>query len=133
MCDTVIIHLKQHNILVCTLYRPLDATNHDGNFKESLSAIKKVVTELDQHSTVFSMCDFYIPNVRWSEGNITAGISHKDRNPVESLLGITKMLSVEQKILSPYRQNYLGYLFKKQRGYITDNILEPLHDRTDNV
>lgn len=52
------------------------------------------------------------PNIRWPESNITPGMTHKERLQVESQLDLTKMLLMDQIMLSPMRhKNVLGFCF----------------------
>lgn len=65
VCDTLIVHLKQIDKVICTLYHTPDASKHKGKIERSLSSEKEIHTKLDQRTITFSMSDFKLPKVKW--------------------------------------------------------------------
>lgn len=101
VCDTLIVHLKQLDLVICRLYHPSDASNHNDKFEESLTMIKEVLTTLDQYINILLMVYFNW----WPEGGIFSGMTHKECNRAELLLELTKTMYMEKTILSPTRNN----------------------------
>lgn len=56
--ETLIVHLKQFYIGMCTLYHAPYASNQIGKYEVCLGAVKEVLTKLDHRTTTFLIDDF---------------------------------------------------------------------------
>ncbi len=103
VCDTLMVHIRQLDVVICTTYRPPDAPNHNGKFEDSLSKIEEAFAKLDQHTNILLLGDFNLPNVKWPEGHLLAGMSLHEQRHTKSLLDLSHKLFMEQVILHPTR------------------------------
>lgn len=53
MRDTILLRIQQLDMVLITICRPPDASVSIGKFEESLSALKDILTKLDQRCTIF--------------------------------------------------------------------------------
>lgn len=75
VCDTLLVYLKQNDVVISILYHLPDASNYDATFKECLTKIIEVLINLDQGINVLLLGNFNFPNIRWPEDVITSGLA----------------------------------------------------------
>lgn len=126
VCDTLIIHIRQLNVVICATYRPPDAPNHVGKFEDCLTKIEEVLDTLEQHISVLLMGDFNLPNVRWPEGLSLPGMTRYEQGQVNSLLNLANTLYMEQVVLQPTRAgNILDLCFTNNMDLIHNVKVTP--------
>ncbi|XP_036369725.1 uncharacterized protein LOC118768055 [Octopus sinensis] len=134
VCDTLIGHIKQIDVVVCSTYRPPNISKEEGKFEDSLRRIEDVLTNLDQHINILFLGDFNLPNVKWPEGHILSGMSLHKQSQAKSVLELSDMLFMEQVILQRTRgSNILDLCFTNNVSLIHNVKVTPTSLSDHNI
>ena len=126
VCDTLIVRIKQTDMVICITYRPPDAQKHEDAFEESLIKIKGVLTNLDDSLHILLMGDLNLPQVEWPSGHTLSGMTLHVQRQVDALLDLTNMLFMEQILLHPTRgKNILDLCFTNNTALIHNIRMTP--------
>ena len=105
-----ILHIKSHNIIIISIYRPPDCPVR--LFAEAIDLIKEKLDELEETGANLVMLgDFNFPNINWQTKNVYGG-SVENRQQTQILCDLTDRHCMEQYIQKPTRgKNILDLLF----------------------
>ena len=105
--ELLVLFSEKSNTILSVLYRQPDDSSHGHTsgsceFQDSLTELKKVLCQFKgKVPDIFLLGDFNLPHINWKTGTIKAGVSHNEKEMIDTLINFMNEFHLSQCITEP--------------------------------
>jgi len=130
--EMIVNYSKVENLLLATVYRQPDDSAHDrpsstNEFKHAITALKRVILNLECTPDIIIGGDFNLPHISWPECLPTQGCAKDERDMIEVLRQFSNEMLLTQIIREPthYQGNTLDLVLTNNDTLIHSHEILP--------
>ena len=130
--EVICVHSPTENLLLATIYRQPDDSNHgrpstNKEFKKALQKLEQCISNLGNTPDIIIGGDFNLPNAKWPDCTPSIYCPRQESEMIDSLAELCTSLHLTQMITEPthYQGNTLDLVFTNNTSLIHDHCIIP--------